>query len=51
MVTNDRKPIEKMTDSEKINEILSTMRALADAMQELSQNPMLMALMPKGMKF
>jgi hypothetical protein len=45
----ERQDITLMTDSEKINEILTTMRALADAMQELGNNPMLKALMPKGL--
>lgn len=43
-----RKPLEEMTTEEKVTEILTTMRALEDAVEMLSQNPMLGAFMGGG---
>jgi hypothetical protein len=45
-----RKPVSEMTDSEKLTEIVETMRALSDALVTLSQNPMVKAMIPGGLR-
>lgn len=44
-----RPNIDDMTTDEKIDEILTIMRAVSDALEQMGQNPMLKALMPKGL--
>lgn len=46
---NNRTPIVDMNDSEKLDEILTIMRAVSDALAEMGNNPMFKALMPKGL--
>ena len=36
----ERKPVEDMTDSEKLTEILVLMRGVEDAIEAISANPM-----------
>jgi uncharacterized protein (UPF0128 family) len=43
--------VEAMSDSEKLAEILHTMRAVSDALESLGNNPMLKAMMPGGIGF
>lgn len=44
-----RQLLDKMTDTEKIDEILATMRQVADALESLGRNPMFKAFAPKGL--
>lgn len=41
---------EVMSDSDMLREILETMRGVADALEELGQNPMLRAMIPGGLR-
>lgn len=50
MDSKGRTLVQDMSNEEKVNEILLTMRALADALEELGNNPMLKAMMPNGVK-
>jgi hypothetical protein len=47
---DDLKPVSEMSDSEKLTEIVETMRAVAEALNELGKNPMLKALIPGGLQ-
>lgn len=40
--------IADLTDSEKLTEIVTTMREIADALESMGNNPMLKALLPGG---
>jgi hypothetical protein len=45
-----RQIVETMSDSDKLTEILHTMRGVSDALTELGNNPMLKAMIPGGFK-
>jgi hypothetical protein len=42
-----RAPIEDLTDSEKLSELLMVMRMVADTLEEIGSSPMGKALIPK----
>lgn len=43
------RPLEEMTEVEKLDEILVYLRGLADVLEAASSNPMLSMMIPDGM--
>lgn len=49
METPGRKPLDEMTQDEKLDELLGFSRSLEDILAAASQNPMLSMMIPGGM--